>query len=125
MDMEVHASARHLHTSARKIRLVIDVIRGMRVAAAQAQLTFMKKAAAEPVLKLLNSAMANAAHNFKLATETLYIKKIVADEGPIIGRWQPRAFGRSAPIRKRTTHLSLVLDERAKRPVASKKTSTK
>ena len=125
MDMEVHASARHLHSSALKIRLVIDVIRGMRVGTAQAQLKFMKKAAAQPVLKLLNSAIANATNNFQLVSDTLYIKTIVADEGPIIGRWRPRAFGRSAPIRKRTTHLSIVLDERAKRSVVRKKTSTK
>lgn len=118
--MEVTASARHLHTSARKIRLVIDVIRGMGVGSAQTQLAFMKKAAAVPVLKLLNSAIANATHNFQLNGDALYVKTIVADEGPIIKRWQPRAFGRSAPIRKRTTHLSIVLDERTKKAKPAK-----
>jgi large subunit ribosomal protein L22 len=119
--MEVFASARHLHTSARKIRLVINVIRGMKVEQAKSQLKFMKKAAAQLVLKLLNSAIANATHNFELRGDSLYIKKIVADEGPIIGRWRPRAFGRSSPIRKRTTHLSIVLDELAPKATKSKK----
>lgn len=123
--MEVFASARHLHTSARKIRLVIDVIRGMNIGTAQAQLKFMKKAAAEPVLKLLNSAIANATHNFQLQSDSLYIKTIAADEGPILDRWKPRAFGRSSPIRKRTTHLSIVLDERAKRSVKGSKKPVK
>lgn len=94
-----------------KVRLVIDIVRGMKVREAQAQLAFMKKAAAEPVLKLLNSAIANATHNFQMDKDGLYIKSIVADGGPMLGRFRARAMGRAAPIRKRSTHISIVLDE--------------
>lgn len=110
--MEVKAIARHIHMSPQKIRLVVDVIRGKRVSDAQAQLRFMNKAAALPVLKLLNSAVANASHNFKLDPSLLYVKSVTADGGPIIHRWTPRAQGRATPIRKRTTHIAIVLDEK-------------
>ena len=109
--MEVQASARYIRMSPTKVRLVIDVVRGMKVREAQAQLAFMKKAAAEPVLKLLNSAMANATHNFQMLQEDLYIKSIVADGGPTLSRFRPRAFGRAAPIRKRSSHISIILDD--------------
>ncbi|HBK34035.1 TPA: 50S ribosomal protein L22 [Candidatus Uhrbacteria bacterium] len=111
--MEVQAKARYLRTSPRKIRYVIDVIRGMQVEKAQQQLSFSKKQAAGLVLKLLNSAIANARHNFHIEdTTSLYIKHITADGGPILHRWRARAFGRSAPIRKRTTHITILLDTR-------------
>jgi large subunit ribosomal protein L22 len=122
--MEVQASTRHLRMSPTKVRLVIDIVRGMKVREAQAQLTFMKKAAAEPVLKLLNSAMANASHNFQMDKDTLYIKSIVADGGPMLGRWRARAMGRAAPIRKRSTHISIVLDD-VKNRTRAKKAGTK
>jgi large subunit ribosomal protein L22 len=113
--MEVIAKAKNIRMSPRKVRLVIDVIRGMDVARAQTQLRFLKKAAALPVLKLLNSAVANAEHNFRLRKEDLHVKTITADGGPVIKRWTPKAFGRAAPIRKRTSHITLVLDERKNR----------
>jgi large subunit ribosomal protein L22 len=95
--------------SPRKVRLVVDAVRGLPVAAAETRLQFLPKLAAEPVLKLLRSAIANAEHNFHLNKEDLVIKTIVADQGPTIKRSRPRAFGRAAPIRKRTTHISLTL----------------
>lgn len=110
--MEVKAKARHIRMSPRKIRLVVDVIRGRRVADAQTQLQFMKKAAALPVLKLLNSAIANATNNFKLDASKLFVKAVTADEGPMIHRWTPKAMGRATPIRKRTTHIAIVLEEK-------------
>ncbi|MBI5369595.1 50S ribosomal protein L22 [Candidatus Uhrbacteria bacterium] len=113
--MDVKATAKHIHMSPQKVRLVIDVIRGKCVADAQTQLRFMKKAAALPVLKLLNSAAANASHNFKLDVSTLFVKSITADGGPIIHRVMPRAQGRATPIRKRTTHIAIVLGEKATR----------
>lgn len=120
--MEVTAKARYIRMSPRKVRLVIDVVRGMNVKEAQTQLKFMKKAAAEPVLKLLNSAVANAENNFGIKKDDLRIKTLVADGGPILDRWMARAFGRSAPIRKRTTHISIVLeDNEAKQSVAQTK----
>jgi large subunit ribosomal protein L22 len=110
--MEVKATARHIRMSPRKVRLVIDVIRGMGLAQARSQLHVMKKAAAEPVLKLLESAAANATHNFNLDASQMYVKSITADGGPVLGRWRARAFGRAAPIRKRTTHIAITLDSR-------------
>ncbi|MBU0649278.1 50S ribosomal protein L22 [Patescibacteria group bacterium] len=109
--MEVKAKARFLRTSPKKIRLVIDMVRGERVAKALEQLKFSKKAAKFPVIKLLNSAIANAEHNFNLKRDNLLIKKITADGGPVLKRWRARAMGRGAGIKKRSTHLTIVLDE--------------
>jgi large subunit ribosomal protein L22 len=109
--MQVKAHARFIRMSPRKVRLVIDLIRGARVEKAQTQLRFANKAAAEPVLKLLNSAIANAVNNFQLNKDDLKIVSITADEGPILDRWQPRAHGRAMPIRKRSSHISIVLEE--------------
>jgi large subunit ribosomal protein L22 len=108
--MEVKAKARYIRMSPKKVRLVIDVIRGMRAEEAMDQLRHMKKAASRPVLKLLESAVANAENNFNLERAGLVIKNIAADGGPIMYRYQPRAFGRSTPIRKRTSHISIVLE---------------
>ncbi len=107
----------------RKVRLVIDTIRGKSALVAETQLSFMKKGAAEPVLKLLRSAMANATHNFQMQKESLIVKMIVADGGPTIKRSRPRAFGRSAPIRKRTTHITIILA--AKQDVIADKKNVK
>jgi large subunit ribosomal protein L22 len=107
--MDVHASLRHLRQSPRKVRLVVNTIRGLSVTAAETRLTFLPKLAAKPVLKLLRSAIANAEHNFKLDKQDLYVRHIVADGGPTLSRWRSRAFGRAAPIRKRTTHITLIL----------------
>lgn len=95
--------------SPRKVRLVVNTIRGLSVSAAETRLSFLPKLAAQPVLKLLRSAIANAQHNFKLDKNDLYVRHIVADGGPTLKRFRPRAFGRANPIRKRTTHISLIL----------------
>lgn len=109
--MDVHAKLRYLRMSPRKVRLIIDVIRGMKAEEAETRLAFLPKAAAYPVLKLLRSAMANAEHNFKLSRANLWVKTVMADGGPTLHRWQPRAMGRATPIRKRTTHVTLVLSD--------------
>lgn len=111
--MEVKATARYLRVSPKKVRLVIDVVRGMDVEKALIQLQNLRKDATKYVFKLLNSAIANAEHNNELKRDNLYIKKITADGGPTLHRWRPRAHGRAGAIRKRTTHLMIVLDERA------------
>ncbi len=111
--MEVIAKAKFIHMSPRKVRLVADLVRGMDVAPAKAQLRFFSKAAARPVLKLIESAEANAAHNFKIAPEVLYIKKITVDGGPVLKRFRPRAFGRAGGIKKRSSHITVWLDERS------------
>ncbi len=117
--MDIKATARHIHQSPQKVRLVIDVIRGKGITDAQTQLKFMKKVAALPVLKLLNSAVANASHNFKIDTSNLFVKSITADGGPTIHRWMPRAQGRATPIRKRTTHIAIVLSQKPARKTKS------
>lgn len=119
--MQVKAKLRHLHMAPRKVRLVIDCVRSLDVDEALQRLNFIEKAAAKPLMKLLNSAVANAEHNFDLDKANLYIKEIRADEGPKFKRWQPRAFGRAYPILKRTTHISVLLEEK----VAEKKSKEK
>ncbi len=124
--MEVKAIARFVRMSPRKIRLVVDAVRGMNVNQAQGQLKFMNKAAATPVLKLLNSAVANAQHNFQLDPGNLTIKEIRADDGPTLKRFKPRAMGRATTIRKRTTHIGIILSEIDEKPkVEEKKKETK
>lgn len=110
---EVKAHHRYLRMSPRKVRLVVDAIRGLDVEPALAQLGFMPKAAARPVRKLLESAIANAEHNFKLSKEGLFIKAATVNQGPSLKRWRPRAMGSAAPILKRTAHITLVLDSKA------------
>lgn len=113
MDKDIRAYLRSLRMSPRKVRLVIDAVRGLPVLEAETRLRFMKQLAAQPVLKLLRSAMANAEHNAHLRREDLMIKTVTADAGMTIKRSRPRAFGRGAPIRKRTTHINLVLAPKA------------
>jgi len=109
--MEIKAKAKHIKASPRKVRLVVDVIRGMRVDQALNQLTFVNKKATGSVEKLVKSAIANALNNFELKEDNLFVKEIRVDEGPTMKRWQPRARGRACPIRKRTSHINLVLGE--------------
>lgn len=97
--------------SPRKLRLVVDVVRGQKVEPALDQLKFIKKLAGKPVMKLINSAVANAENNFSLVKSNLFIKEIRVDEGPTLKRWLPRAHGRATPLRKKTGHISLVLAE--------------
>lgn len=95
--------------SPKKVRLVVDLVRGLRVDVADERLAFLGKRAAEPVLKLLRSAIANALHNNHLKRETLRIKEIRVDEGKTENRWRPRAHGRAFPIRQRGSHVTIVL----------------
>lgn len=105
----VTAQLKKLRMSPKKVRLVLDVVRGFRVTVAEERLMFMKRAACEPVLKLLRSAIANAVHNHKARRETLRITSISADEGPMQKRSRPRAHGRAFPIRQRTSQITMVL----------------
>jgi large subunit ribosomal protein L22 len=119
--MEVKAKAKYIRMSPRKVRLVLDVIRKMPVEDALGQLSHIGKRAAEPIAKLVNSAIANAENNFNLKKSNLYIKEIKAGEGPKLKRWMPRAFGRATTIRKRTSHIDVVLAEITESGVASAK----
>jgi len=109
--MEIKAKAKHIKISPRKVRLVVDVVRGMVVDKALDQLRFVNKKATLPVRKLIESGIANAEHNYELEKNNLFVKEIRVDEGVTMKRWMPRAYGRATPIRKRTSHISLVLSE--------------
>ncbi len=110
--MEVKAQLKSVRISARKIKLVIDLIRNKTVTDADKILQFTKKAGVLPISKLLKSAISNAVHNFKADKNNLFIKKITVGQGTSLKRWRPRAFGRAAPIRKHTCHIDIVLDEK-------------
>lgn len=109
--MESTAIARFVRQSPRKVRLVADLVRNLPIAAALDQLRVSRKAARVPLVKLLNSAVANAG-NKGLDKAALFIKQIMVDGGPVLKRGRARAFGRSAPIYHRTCHISVVLAER-------------
>jgi len=105
----VRAQAKYVRSSARKARLVCDHLRGKSVEEARAILAHTPRAIARDWRKLLESAIANAEHNHELVGEDLYVKAIHADEGPTIRRFRPRAMGRATRIRKRTSHLTILL----------------
>jgi ribosomal protein L22 len=105
----VRAQAKYVRSSARKARLVCDHIRGKSVVEARAILALTPRAIARDWSKLLESAVANAEHNHELVGEDLVVKAVHADEGPTIKRFRPRAMGRATPIRKRTSHLTILL----------------
>lgn len=110
--MEVKARLRFARISPRKARLVADLVRGRRSEESLNILTFTKKAAAKIIIKLLKSAIANATQKKTIDIDRLYIKQITVDQGPTMKRFQPRALGRATTIRKRTSHINIVLDER-------------
>jgi large subunit ribosomal protein L22 len=118
--IEVLAKTRYLRMSARKVRLVVDLIRGMSVSSALDQLHVVPKLAARPVEKTVRSAIANASHNFRLSEDKLFIKKITVDQGPSLDRWRPRAFGKAAPIKKHSCHITVVVAEKEEAPMPEK-----
>jgi large subunit ribosomal protein L22 len=110
--MEARAQARFIRVTPMKARRVVDLIRGLPAAEAQAVLRFAPQAASEPVGKVLASAIANAEHNFKLDTGTLVVSGAWVDEGPTLKRFRPRAQGRAYRINKRTSHITVVVAPR-------------
>ncbi len=110
---QIHAQLKRLRIAPRKVRLVAEAIKGRDVGEAELELKFLVKRGSEPLLKLLKSAVANAHHNAKVpATQKLFVRDIRVDEGPSYKRFMPRARGRATPIKKRTSHILLVLDTR-------------
>jgi large subunit ribosomal protein L22 len=103
------ASARYVRSSARKVRAVLDLIRGESYERAGEILQFSERRISHAVARCLDSAAANAQHNSSLAPEELYVSVCYADEGPTLKRWRPRARGRATPIMKRTCHITIVL----------------
>lgn len=113
-DKRPRAIARYVRISSRKVKIVVDLIRGKSVREAEAILRYTPKAATEPVLKLLNSAVANAENNLELNRDDLYVAEVYANQGPTLMRYRARARGRASRIRKRTSHITIVLDQQAK-----------
>ncbi|MDD2502314.1 MAG: 50S ribosomal protein L22 [Clostridia bacterium] len=110
-DKRPYATVRYVRISSRKVKIVIDLIRGKNVGEALSILEFTPKAATEPVAKLLKSAIANAENNLGMDSSNLYVAEVYANQGPTLKRLRARAQGRANRIRKRTSHISIVLDE--------------
>ena len=108
-DKRPHAIARYVRISPRKVKIVLDLIRGKSVAQAQAILKFTPKAACPVVEKLLNSAVANAENNQDLSRDTLFVAECFVGQGPTLKRFRPRAHGRANRILKRTSHITVVV----------------
>jgi large subunit ribosomal protein L22 len=109
--MGPQATLRYLRVAPQKVRLVVDMIRGKKVEDALNILSFSKKSAARPVAKLLRSAVANADVKGDVNIDRLVVETVTVDEGPTWRRWLARAMGRATRIRKRTSHVHLVLGE--------------
>lgn len=112
--MPVTAKLNYLRIAPRKVRLVADLVRGKSVKEVQSILNFTVKKSATPLLKLLNQAVDSAINNFQLNPDNLYISKITVDEGPKYKRWRPRARGQTYEIQKKTSHITIILDEKVK-----------
>lgn len=111
-DTRPRAVAKYIRISPTKVKIVVDLIRGKSVAEAKAILMATQRAASEPVLKVLNSAVANAENNWNSSKDNLYVAEVYADQGPTLKRFQPRARRASAmQILKRSSHITIILDE--------------
>ena len=106
-----HAHVKYVRIAPRKVRSVIDMVRGKSVLEAEAILAFSPRGASDVVGKLIKSAAANAENNMDISKDTLYVAEIFADEGPTLKRYMPRAQGRATAINKRTSHITVILDK--------------
>ena len=110
--MEARAYLRNARISPRKVQIVLDLIRNKPVDVALATLNYTPKAACEPLIKLVNSAIANAENNFEMDPENLYVAEIYANQGPTMKRWRAGAQGRASMILKRSSHVAVTLKEK-------------
>ncbi|SDI07005.1 LSU ribosomal protein L22P [Alteribacillus persepolensis] len=110
--MQAKAVAKQIRIAPRKARLVIDLIRGKEVGEAIGILKNTQKAASPIIEKVINSAVANAEHNYEMEPEDLYISEAYVDEGITLKRFRPRAMGRATRINKRTSHITVVVKEK-------------
>lgn len=111
--MQSTAKLRHFRVAPRKVRLVADLVRGKGINEALTTLRFCpKRKIAEAMQKLFESAVANADQQGKIDVDTLYVKTLMVDQGPTLKRYQPRAQGRAFPIQKKTSHITVVLEEK-------------
>ncbi len=109
--MKAHATARYIRQSPYKVRRVLDLVRGLPVEEARGVLVHTNRRATDPIMKVLDSAVANAEHNFALDIDELLIVEAYANEGPTLKRFRPRARGRATRIRKRTSHITIVVGD--------------
>jgi len=109
--MQVSARLNNFRMSAKKARLTVDLVRGKTAIEAKSQLRYLPGKMSEPLYKLIESAIANASHNFGLDKNNLFIERITVDDGPALQRFRPRAHGRAYPILKRSCHVEVILNE--------------
>jgi len=109
--MKVRAQAKYVRQSPYKVRRVLDLVRGLPVQEAEDVLRLTQRGATEPITKVLKSAVANAEHNHALDADDLVVAEAYADEGPTLKRFRPRARGRATRIRKRTSHITIVVSD--------------
>ncbi len=110
--MEAKAVAKYVRISPRKVRQVVDLIRGKNIGEALAILKYTPKRASSVVAKVVKSAAANAENNYQMDKDSLYIKACFVDQGPTLKRYQPRAMGRADLLRRRTSHITVVVAEK-------------
>ena len=110
-DTRPYAVAKHIRISPYKVRAVLDIVRGKSYEEAVGILKNMNKSSSVPVLKVIQSAAANAENNLGMNSDTLYVAECFADQGATLKRWRARAKGRGARILKRTSHITVILDE--------------
>lgn len=122
---DVTAKLSNLQIAPRKVRLVAGLIRGVSVDEARKRLVYNPKRAARPVLKLLNSAAANAENNFKMNPESLKVKAVTVGHGRTLKRYKPRAFGRATMLRKRASHVEIVIEGEEGKAAAQKESAKK
>ena len=111
-DTRPAAHAKYVRIASSKVKIVIDLIRGKKVDDAVAILQFTPKAASPVVLKVLNSAIANAVNNNEMDRKALYVAEVYANPGPTLKRFVARSRGSASPVLKRTSHISVVLDQK-------------
>jgi len=124
LNPQATAGARYLRISSPKLNQVAALIRGTHVDEARRILAFTPKAASHEISKVLEAAIANAEHNHDLAAHELFVKEVTADEGPTLKRFRPRALGRAYRIRKRTSHLHIIVERRGAEPAPRQARST-
>ncbi|HHY04168.1 MAG TPA: 50S ribosomal protein L22 [Thermoanaerobacterales bacterium] len=110
--MKAKAEARYVRIAPRKVRVVMDLIRGKQLSEALNIVRFTPKAASPVLEKLLLSAAANAENNYEMNRDALYVAECYADQGPTLKRFRPRARGRATMIRKKTSHITIILEEK-------------
>lgn len=121
--MEITAQLNNLRIAPRKVRLVSKSLKGLDAIYARNRLDYLAKRSGQPLAKLIDSALANAQNNFGLAKENLFIKNIIVNEGAKLKRFRPKGFGMTSPIEKKTSRVTIVLDERTPGIKAEKKTA--